>query len=273
MFFSKWLCKLFSQETIHCRDRGTMRQLLRRPRHSNNYRPFLEELEPIIVMSSVVWTGASGDWSAAASWTDSSDGSHHVPGLTDDAVINTSVTVTHSANSDSVQSLTLGAASIASNLTLSGGTLTVSGTVRNQGIGDLTLANGSLAGATIAAGTTLQLAAGANSSTLSGVTLNSALSVPGNPTLNVANNLALNGATLKDNGTLNFSGGTQAVTTTSTCTITGGGTIKADTLGSRITFDSGVALGGGLNVGIGSSTEVTWIVEGIVSAGVGQTLT
>jgi hypothetical protein len=271
MFFSKWLCKLFSQETLACRDRGTMRQLLRRPRHSNNYRPILEGLEPIIVMSSVVWTGASGDWSAAASWTDSSDGSHHVPGLTDDAVINTAVTVTHSTNSDSVLSLTLGAGSVVSNLTLSGGTLTVSGSVQNQGLGAFTLANGVLAGATIAAGTTLQVAPGANSSTLSGVTLNSALTVPGNTTLNVTNNLALGGATLIDSGTFNLSGGTQSVTGTGA--ISGSGTIKADTSSSTITFAGGVTLSGGLNVGLGSSTGVTWIFQGAVSAGIGQTLT
>jgi hypothetical protein len=271
MFFSKWLCNLFSQETLACRDRGTMQQLLRHARHSNNYRPLLEELEPIIVMSSVVWTGASGDWSAGASWTDSSDGSHHVPGLTDDAVINTAVTVTHSTNSDAVQSLTLGAASIASNLTLSGGTLTLSGTVQNQGIGALTLANGTLAGATIALGTTVQLTAGANSSTLSGVTLNSALSVPGNTTLNVTNGLALNSATLSDNGTLNFSGGTQAVTTNGGGGISGGGMVRADTSGTTITFAGDVSLSGGLSVN--GVTGVTWIFHGAVSAGVGQTLT
>ena len=172
MFFLKLLSKVLPQETLTggadipvcLRDNRKIRQLSRRPRQANNYRPLLEELEPIIVMSSVLWTGASGDWSSAASWTDSGDGSHHIPGPTDDAVINTAVTVTHSANLDFVQSLTLGSPSVASNLVLSGGTLTVSGTVQNQGLGAFTLANGTLAGATIAAGTTLQLAPGANSS-------------------------------------------------------------------------------------------------------------
>jgi hypothetical protein len=278
MFFLKLLSKVLPQETLTggadipvcLRDNRKIRQLSRRPRQANNYRPLLEELEPIIVMSSVLWTGASGDWSSAASWTDSGDGSHHVPGPTDVAVINTAVTVTHSANLDFVQSLTLGAASVVSNLTLSGGTLTVSGAVQNQGLGAFTLANGTLADATVASGTTLQVAPGTNSSTLSGVTLNSSLTVPGNTTLNVANNLALNGATLTDSGTLNFNGITQSVTTSGTAAISGGGTVRANTSGSTITFATGVTLSGGLSVN--GVSGVTWIFQGTVSAGVGQTV-
>jgi hypothetical protein len=278
MLLSRWLSQLFSPRPLSgeadirvCRwDRRKIGQLSHRPRSFNNYRPLLEELEPIVVMSNVVWTGASGDWSSAASWTDSSDSSHHVPGPSDVAVINTAVTVTHSANSDTIQSLTLGAASVASNLMLSGGTLRVTGVIQNQGTGAFTLSNGTLAGATIAAGTTLLVAPG-NSGTLNGVTLNSALAVPGNTTLNITNNLVLNSATLSNNGTLNFTGDTQSVTTTGSGAISGSGTVRADTSGSSITFAAGVTLSGGLNVGAGS-TGVTWIFQGTVSAGAGQTL-
>src|SRR5262249_52957868 len=90
----------------------------RRGRRRMNARaalpPRIERLEDYILPSTVVWTAGSGNWTVAANWTDQSNSTHHVPTTTDDAVINTSVTVTYSAGSTLVvNSLTLG---------LSGGT-------------------------------------------------------------------------------------------------------------------------------------------------------
>ena len=107
----------------------------------------------------------SGDWDVAANWVSSTDPSdHHVPIAADAAVINqTGVTVTHSAGTDAVGSITS-----SNNLTLSGGTLTVTGNVRVASGATLTLAGGTLAGATVTSGSTvLTTVAGG---TLAGVT-------------------------------------------------------------------------------------------------------
>ncbi len=182
--------------------------------------PRFELLENRVLPSVVTWTGGSADWSVAADWTDQSNGTHHVPGATDNAVINTAVTVTHSTgNSDTVGSLTIGAAGIASNFTLSAGTLTVNGAftlpatgnVINQGTGTLSIAGGTLAGATIASGT--QLTSTGNS-TLTGVTLAGQLSVN-------AGTLTLSGA-WSNSGTI----------TSTNATVDLGGTFTAAQLGT-----------------------------------------
>jgi hypothetical protein len=117
----------------------------------------LEALEDRLAPAMVLWTGGSADWSVAADWTDQGDSSHHVPGATDDAVINTAVSVTHmSTGTDTIKSLTLGAADIASNFSLSAGTLDLSGgTVQNLGNGTFTLSGGTLANAKVSAATTI----------------------------------------------------------------------------------------------------------------------
>src|SRR5262249_7623314 len=96
----------------------------------------VEELEPIVLPAAVPWTGASGDWGVGSNWSTGS-----TPTSGDDVFIQRGVTVTHSAGTDTVHSVTLGDGTHADNLTLSGGTLTVSGTVQNLGTGSLSISN------------------------------------------------------------------------------------------------------------------------------------
>ena len=88
-------------------------------------RPFwprLEVLEDRIQPATILWgSSSSGDWNTATNWVGGV-----VPGASDDAVINqTGITVTYSSGTDSVQSITSN-----SNLTFSGGDLTVSGSIQ-----------------------------------------------------------------------------------------------------------------------------------------------
>jgi len=145
--FRKWL------EAVHQRFLGRAGRAARRryqlPRAAT-FQPFIERLEVRVLPATVQWTGASADWSVAADWTDQSNSTHHVPGAGDDAVINTAVSVTHNTTAgDTVNSLTVGAAGVASNLTLSSGTLTVfnssastAGLVQDLGTGSITLSGG-----------------------------------------------------------------------------------------------------------------------------------
>src|SRR6516162_9535841 len=95
------------------------------------YRPawrrwlHLEVLEDRILPSTVTWINlAGGGWDTAGNWRDD-QGINRLPGPNDDAVINVAgnVTITHSQNvTDTIKSLTA-----SDPLTLSGGTLNVTG--------------------------------------------------------------------------------------------------------------------------------------------------
>src|SRR5579871_4764084 len=114
-------------------------------------RLHLERLEDRTVPSTVTWINpAGGDWSVAGNWYDATTMTNHVPGATDDAVINlgaNNFTVTHSTGLDSVHSLTDQSA-----FNLSGGSLafTLNGVIN---------AAFSFSGATIAGGTLVSGAA------------------------------------------------------------------------------------------------------------------
>src|SRR5271157_847894 len=101
------------------------------PRRRKRIRVFLpnwERMEDRTMLSTMLWANpASGNWDVASNWVNQANpADHHVPIASDDAEINVSgITVTHSAGTDTVQSVTS-----SSNLTLSGGTLTVTGTVQ-----------------------------------------------------------------------------------------------------------------------------------------------
>lgn len=85
-------------------------------------RARLELLEDRVQPSTVTWINpAGGDWDNPANWQDQSTGQNRVPGASDDAVIDlgaNNFTVTHSAGTDAVNSLTDQAA-----FTMSGGSL------------------------------------------------------------------------------------------------------------------------------------------------------
>jgi hypothetical protein len=88
------------------------------------FRPGLERLEDRVQPSTVTWVNpAGGDWSNAANWQEQGTGINRVPGAGDDAVIDlgaNNFTVTHSANADSIHSLTSKV-----RLELSGGSLSL----------------------------------------------------------------------------------------------------------------------------------------------------
>ncbi|HLJ97780.1 MAG TPA: CARDB domain-containing protein, partial [Gemmataceae bacterium] len=165
----------------------------------------METLEDRTLLSIVSWIGGSGDWNDTTHWSTGS-----LPGATDDVQINVSgITVTHSAGAGTghtVQSLTT--STFAPTFVLSGGTLTVAGSVQ---IGNaFTLSGGTLTSATVSTGTTLQGLSG----TLTGVTVNGPFDMTGaGASVNVTNGLTLNGtlslgsASGSAYGLLNFQGG------------------------------------------------------------------
>src|SRR5262249_21068180 len=123
----------------------------------------LERLEDRIVPATISWTGpASGDWEAAANWTDTSSGAHRLPILTDDVFVGSGNTVTHSTGSDTIHSLLSNGA-----LALSGGALTDTTTL--EVTGTFTLRGGTLNQATVVADTTIT--GTGSGGTLGGVTL------------------------------------------------------------------------------------------------------
>jgi hypothetical protein len=119
------------ERLLKARARHSSRRLVTSRRSASHLE--LECLEARAPPSTVTWIAGDGDWNVAANWDTGSK-----PGPTDDAVINTAVTVTHSSGADSIGSLT---ESSLAHLTLSGGSLAFATTFRVDGT--LTLAGGS----------------------------------------------------------------------------------------------------------------------------------
>jgi hypothetical protein len=95
----------------------------------------LVELEGRDVPAIVNWTlGANGDFANAAAWTDASNGGHHVPGPTDDAVIPSTFVVTSSAN-QTVNSLN------ATGFQILAGNFTIGGANNASTLAELTVAS------------------------------------------------------------------------------------------------------------------------------------
>jgi hypothetical protein len=107
----------------------------RQCRGQRSYRPALEALEIRCVPSTVNWTLlGNGDFNDPNNWLDVVDGSHHVPGPSDNAVVNTSgINVTLSADAE-VESLACNA-----QLTLLGTTLTIDGVGSDSYVQNLVL--------------------------------------------------------------------------------------------------------------------------------------
>src|SRR5262245_4200247 len=87
------------------------------------FTPRTELLEDLTLPSSVFWNNpAGGNWMTPANWRDDM-GASRLPGAADDVFINqTGITVTHSAGTDTVRSLTSRAAFVMSGGTLTAGT-------------------------------------------------------------------------------------------------------------------------------------------------------
>ena len=144
--------------------------------------------------TAVFINSAGGNWSTPSNWQNG-----QLPGPGDNVLIDTgnpSAVITFSSGSATVNSLTS-----FEPLTLSGGTLTINGNVQVNNT--FTLAGGTLANATVLAGTAGQgLTCTSSGGTLSGVTLDGNLDVTAsNAAVGITNGLTLNGtATIGGNG-------------------------------------------------------------------------
>ena len=160
--------------------------------------------------ATVSWGGGTGDWNTPANWSTGA-----LPSPDDDVVIDRpgEITVTHSSGTHAVKSI-----QSQEGFVLSGGSLTVSGTIQLNNT--FTLSGGTLVHATVTASGGAQLVV--NGGTLDGITLAADVSITGGGTLRIANNLTLvGGATITLNPAplgsfeatyLAFNGGTQTIT-------------------------------------------------------------
>ncbi len=105
---------------------------------SQTFRPAVETLDERIMLDATRWVNpAGGDWSVASNWS-----TGRPPGATDDVLIERpDITVTHSAHSDTVKSLTSKA-----NLDITGGKLEVTNLIVTTG--NVHVGNGQLLGHT-----------------------------------------------------------------------------------------------------------------------------
>jgi hypothetical protein len=161
----------------------------RQRRVRSTVRLLLEALEERLSPAGAQWIGGSGDFNDTTHWA-----AGVVPGPSDDVVIDVpGITVTHSTGNHTIQSLTSN-----DGFVLSGGTLTVTGSLQQQSGNTFALQGGTLAGATVFDSTlTATGTASYASATLSGVTLQySILDMQANTCfLNVSGPLTLSDST------------------------------------------------------------------------------
>ncbi len=251
--------------------------------------PQFEQMEPRRLFATMVWAiSTGGNWDVADNWVNQADPTdHHIPTATDDAMIpalGSGNSVTHSAGTDTVQSVTS-----SSNLILSGGTLTVTGNVAVSSGSTLSLEGGTLADATLTGSSTLVLTDSAGTlaggvTVATGTTLDGTQNIGGQQayayvtgglTLNGAINLgSASGSTY---GRLYFENGPQTLSGNGTVTLGtstnnvleayGPNTVATLTIGSGITVQGGSGTVGGYN----SADSV--VNDGRITTASGQTLT
>ena len=163
------------------------------------FRPRVEPLEDIVLLSTVTWINPSGgDWDTASNWQDS-NGMNRLPGPSDDAVINVTggVAITHAQNiTDTVRSLT-----VSDPFTLSSGTLDITGSLTSGST--FQLSGGTLSQAMVQSGTTLTTTTGGG--TLDRLTLAGTL-VAAQGGIYVTGGLTLSAGALVQIGDATFSG-------------------------------------------------------------------
>jgi hypothetical protein len=185
----------------------------RSARPAQGYKPLVELLEDLTLLSAT-WTGAvSNDWNVAGNWTGAT-GAGGLPGVNDDVIISsaTNTPVVHSTGDSDINSLT---STQAINLT--------GGDIRTQS-GGVTL--NSSAVLTISGGAILGFVGGAqsisgNGSVVLGDTANNRISLDNSVVLTVANGVTISGNT-GDIGTEAF------VSPTGTLVVASGATAQAN---------------------------------------------
>ncbi len=232
--------------------------------------PFLPGSLPAATIS---WVGGSGDWSTAANWSGG-----QLPGTNDDVMIASasSITVTHSSGAHVVRSVQSEEA-----FTLSGGTLTVSNTVRVDNA-PFTLSGGTLRAATVLPGTN-GASVLVSSGTVDGVTMQAGIDV-GNfyyeAFLTVTNGLVLGGTLQLGNSTNSYYGivnfaGNQTLGGNG-MVVFGSGTCNALRLGlagTTLTIGPGITVAGqsgqiGYSTCYGGFQNVSVINQGTILASV-----
>ncbi len=240
-------------------------------------RATVSRLEHRLLLA-VTWINPSGgDWDTPANWSTDA-----LPGPGDDVMINTAgITITHTANVvDTVKSLTNDAG-----VTLSGGSLIVSGQV--QGAGSLTLAGGTLGGATVDAGMTINVANAGG--TLSGVTLGGSLDLNStSPTVTVTGGLTLSGGSVvfgaSQYGVVRFTDAAASLAGTGSVSFSDNNyysylnTLQEDDAGGTLTIGANVTVSGGTGTigydsSIGGPSNVSFINQGTIDADSTGTIT
>jgi hypothetical protein len=244
-----------------------------RTRSTRLARWALLRLEDRVTPTLNVWTGSAGDglWSSDNNWSNL-----HAPTSDEDAVINTTVTVTHNSGDDTVNSLAMAGNAT---LNLTGGSITdLVKLDAPAGDSHFNLAGGTLAGATVSAGSTVF--ATTSGGALTGVTLAGTLDLTTNVSTRVNGGLTLTGGTVLlgsssgNYGVLSFDGGSQTLGGTGTVVF---GTSFYDflqagpTAGSALTIGPNVLVRGstggvGYHTGWGGPTGVTFTNQGTIQA-------
>ena len=207
----------------------------------SGYTPASLVISVVPVGTTVFWSSNSGSWSTASNWS-----TRATPSASDHVYVGPNVTVTHSSGTDTITSLTADGS-----IVLSGGTLTINGSL--QATTPVSITGGTLANADVASSTTLT---GANitgtSGVLDGVTLAGTLDLSKSATgyIRIADGLTLSSGTVLigtagdavNSGDLEFDA---AQTLGGTGTVIFGGS-TSDTLdtGNNLTISSGVTIHG-----------------------------
>ena len=237
---------------------------------------------PPTIMWNTTTAPTGGDWDTPGNWVGGV-----VPTASDNVVINltSSRTVTHSTGAnDAALSVTT-----SSNVILSGGTLTVTGTVEVSSGSTLSLQGGTLADATMTGGSTLTLTNSGGSLTggvtiAAGATLDATQNITGSQDYAyVSGGLTLNGAINLGNasgsvyGDLYFENGPQTLSGTGTVTL---GTSTSNYLkaygpntAATLTIGSGITVQGGSGTVGGYYSTDSIVNNGTITSASGQTLT
>ena len=241
------------------------------------------------MLSTMLWANdASGDWDVKSNWVNQANpADHHVPIASDAAEINVSgITVTHSAGTDTVQSVTS-----SSNLILSGGTLTVTGKIGMSSGSTLSLQGGTLADATLTGGSVLALT-GSGGNLTGGVTIAAGATLDATQSINGAQDYAYvtGGLTLDGAANLGSASGStygQLYLEGSQTTLSGTGTVTfGSSTGNRLnavgnngnapatlTVASGISIKGGSGIIGGFYSNDSAVFDGPITVASGQTLT